>query len=323
MPKVAFAANKSSSQEVMDQFLRDGFAIDLIITLTPAQAERFHVSGYKDLRPFAAAHGIEIYHPTNYNLKSANDRERLGAEGIDALFVDGWQRLIPPWFLEALPLGAFGMHGSAEPLPRGRGRSPINWSLLEGRRSFLAHLFRYDEGVDSGEIVAVQRFDLTVWDDCDSATKKERVALSKLLREYAPAILRGERFTPQPTDIAPTYYGKRSPEDGRVRWADLDMARLFNHIRCQTRPFPGAFSHRNGAAAKTWLWKGVPFDTHLTFLGARPGDVVEVFEDGSFLVAVWDGTVYVTDWEAEDGTAPQRGDRLWDFPEGTEPADLA
>ena len=46
------------------------------------------------------------------------------------------KRLIPIDILEQFSVGAFGMHGSSMDLPLGRGRSPLNWSLIEGRKFF-------------------------------------------------------------------------------------------------------------------------------------------------------------------------------------------
>src|SRR3989338_7611323 len=65
-------------------------------------------------------------------------------KGIDQK-VAGYMDLRP--FLKSLSVGAFGMHGSSKPLPFGRGRSPINWSLIQDKKIFYTHLFQYLPGV--------------------------------------------------------------------------------------------------------------------------------------------------------------------------------
>ena len=198
MKKTAFAGNKTTTYECMRQFIRDGFKIDLLVTLTPKMGEINKVAGCMDLRPFAMENGIPLYHPRSYTLKREEDKEALLNEKVDLLLVIGWQRLIPAWWLNALSIGAFGMHGSPEPLPRGRGRSPMNWSLLKGKTSFMTHLFKYDAGVDSGSIAGMQKFDITVWDDPDTLHMKNRIAMNRLLKEHLPDILAGKaQFTPQ------------------------------------------------------------------------------------------------------------------------------
>jgi methionyl-tRNA formyltransferase len=315
MPKIAFIGSKQTTFECMRQFVRDGFRIDLLVTLTPEKGARHEVAGYADLRPFARDHGIPVAHPTTYSLQSDEDRLLLLRQKVDCLLVIGWQRLIPEWWLKELSLGAFGMHGSPEPLPRGRGRSPMNWSLLQGKTSFMTHLFKYDPGVDSGAVVGMQKFEITPWDDCDTLHMKNRIAMNRLLKQHLPALLAGTAIlTPQPTDVAPTYFAKRTAEDGRIVWADMDMARLHNHIRCQTRPFPGAFSFLEGSPERFYFWRAHPFDSHLLFYDARPGTVVEAFSDRSFLVAVWDGSVRVSNYTSPGGHEPRVGQRFLDQP---------
>lgn len=311
MARIAFAGSKTTTFECLQGFLRDGFKADLLVTLTPEQGERHEVAGYMDLRAYAERCGIPIYHPQTYSLKSEADAEKLKGEKIDCLIVIGWQRLIPEWWLDSLIFGAFGMHGSPEPLPRGRGRSPLNWALLKGKTSFLTHLFRYDAGVDSGAIVGVQKFDINLWDDCETLHFKNRIAMNRLLRQHLPSIIAGTAvYTPQPADVEPTYLPRRTAADGLIHWDEMDMMGLYNHIRCQTRPFPGAFSRFEGEEAKFYFWRGAVFDSHISYPEARPGTVVEVFYDGSFLVAVWDGTVRIYDYTSSQGRAPEVGSRF-------------
>jgi methionyl-tRNA formyltransferase len=315
MPTIAFAGNKTTTFEAMKQFLMDSMKIDLLLTLTPMQGEKHNVAGYKDLRPFAKEYSIPIYHPKSYSLKAAEDQTAHPLKNIDILLVIGWQRLIPEWLLDSLKFGAFGMHGSPEPLPRGRGRSPINWALSEDKKSFTTNLFRYDSGIDSGQIVGYQKFDINNWDDCDSLHLKNRIAMNRLLKIHLPSILNNTaKFTPQDKNISPTYYAKRTAESGRILWDSMDMIRLYNHIRCQTLPFPGAFSHLNGNSEKIHFWKGVPFDSHITWHGTQPGIVVEVFNDGSFLVTVLDGSLRIINYTSFDDKSPRKGHRFHDFP---------
>lgn len=315
MSKIAVAGSKTTTFECIRALIADGFEIDLLVTLTPEQAQKSSVAGYMDLRPFAEEHGIRVYHPEKYSLKAEADEQVLTGERIDVLLVIGWQRLIPAWWLEALTRGAFGMHGSPEPLPRGRGRSPLNWSLLEDRTSFMTHLFRYDAGVDSGAVVGMQKFEITEWDDPDTLHMKNRMAMNRLLKRYLPDIVAGTaRYQPQSDDIEPTYYLKRTAEDGRIVWDDMSMRRLFSHVRCQTHPFPGAFSHLDGSSERFKIWRAHPFDGHLIFYGELPGTVVEVFYDGSFLVAVWDGSVRVAEYTSPSGRPPTVGQRFLNEP---------
>ena len=73
----------------------------------------------------------------------------------------------------------------------------------------------------------------------------------------------------------------------------MDMRRIHNHIRAQTKPFPGAFSFLKNQ--KIYFWKAHPFDGMINYPD-YPGTVVEKFYDGTFLVNLWDGTIRVVDF---------------------------
>jgi methionyl-tRNA formyltransferase len=312
--RIGVVGCKSTTFEVLEHLQARGRRVDLLVTLAPEDGRRHAVAGYCDLSGYAKEHGIPLHVARTYSLTDGADREGISTSGLACVFVIGWQRLIPDWFLHCLPGGAFGMHGSAEPLPRGRGRSPLNWALAEGRQSFFTHLFRYDSGVDSGAVVARQRFDVTPWDDCETLHFKNRVSMTRLLDLHIDDITAGTvPLIAQSAEVEPTYLPKRTDADGRIIWRDMIMTRLHNHIRCQTRPFPGAFSHLNGASERFHFWRGHPFDSHLTDIGAPPGTVVERFHDGSFLVATWDGSVLIR--EVDPGSPRvEIGDRFWDDP---------
>ncbi len=200
------------------------------------------------------------------------------------------------------------MHGSAEPLPRGRGRSPMNWSIIEGRDRFYTNLFKYDPGVDSGEIVGAQRFDITERDTIRSLRHKNTLSQIKLLLDHLPDLLADKaEFVPQPTDVEPTYYPKRTPDDGVIDWRD-PVVRVDRLVRAVTRPYPGAFTSLGGKRIN--IWSGIPFDTHLRFEDAQPGEIVGVFHDNTFTVRCGDVAYYVNDWESPDGAVPVQGEVL-------------
>src|SRR5688500_7630821 len=150
---IAFAGCKSTTRDCMRRLILDGIRVDLLITISAETASKNEVAGFEDLHDFCTEHGIEVYVARRYDLKSPEDQEFFEQRALDALLVTGWERLIPAAALRTLRCGAFGMHGSPRGLPFGRGRSPLNWSLILGETAFHTSLFRYSPGVDDGDIV--------------------------------------------------------------------------------------------------------------------------------------------------------------------------
>lgn len=105
----------------------------------------------------------------------------------------GWQRLIPKYVLDKFAYGVYGFHGNCGYLPFGRGRSPLNWSIIQGDTRFNLNLFRYDENADSPNVFATEMFSITSHDDIRTAQYKNMICsknlIRKLLKAYAEKIL--------------------------------------------------------------------------------------------------------------------------------------
>jgi methionyl-tRNA formyltransferase len=210
------------------------------------------------------------------------------------VIVNGWNRLIPPSILALPKHGCVGFHGSWKPLPFGRGRSPITWALLRGERQFFLHLFHLDDGIDSGDVIDMVRFDITPDDTCASVHGKVAILSARLLMRNVPRILAGTAArTPQAGE--PTYLPKVTPEVGLIDWT-APMQRICNLVRAMTRPYGGAFGDVDyqGQRTKMFIWEAVPFSHDIDFEG-RVGVIVHVLH-GKPLIKCRDGIMLVKDF---------------------------
>lgn len=308
--RIGVAGCKHTTRDLIAGLLRAGLSVDHCVTIDPEQGQRQQVAGYEDLQPFLEAQRIPYTVAKTYSLKSEEDQAMLLPLKVDLLLVMGWQRLIPAWWLNALSIGAFGMHGSSVPLPHGRGRSPLNWSLIQGKSIFYTHLFKYEPGVDNGPVVGVQIFDITPFDTCLTLHFKNTVAMIQLCAKYAPVLCTGiATLTPQPAEGA-SYYPKRTAEDGLLCWED-QTAQIYNLIRAVTEPFPGAFTFLDDdPTRKVIIWRAIPFDTHLQWPGSVPGQILEVFSGGEAVVKTGDSTLLVLRCEGHRFTDNDIGRRF-------------
>jgi methionyl-tRNA formyltransferase len=295
--RVAVFGCKHTTRDLVLGLARRGLRVDHCVTISPEKAASQHVAGYQDLHPFLEEQEIDFTVANKYSLKSEQDEAAIGKLNLDIVLCMGWQRLVPDWCLSRLSIGAFGMHGSNKPLPHGRGRSPMNWSLIQNKKMFFTHLFQYKIGVDDGPIVGLQKFDITEWDDCHTLHFKNTLSMVHLCARHLPELIDGSAtFTSQPTEGA-CYYPKRTAEDGAIYWQDATTD-VHNLVRALTRPFPGAFTFLDDdPQQKLFIWRAIPFDSRLDWPGARPGEILEVFYDSSFVVKTGDTSVLVIDSE--------------------------
>ncbi|WP_255170773.1 methionyl-tRNA formyltransferase [Natrononativus amylolyticus] len=301
---VVYVGCTAPARDVLETLLERDVPITGVVTIGPEMARANAVSGYASLAPVADEHGLPVYRPESYSMTGEADLERFQAFDPDLLVVNGWQRLVPEAILETATYGALGNHGSAFGLPEGRGRSPLNWSLIEDRDRFLLSVIALDPGADSGDVVTTRKFDITEYDTIETLYYKVTMLLKEMLLEVIEPILAEEqRREPQRGD--PTYYPKRTPEDGAIHWGD-GTDRVYNLVRAVADPYPGAFTFYEDE--RVMIWEAIPFSSDIAPT-ADPGTVVDVFWTGEFVVATADGTVLVREWEADRFT-PEAGQVL-------------
>lgn len=293
--KIVMAGCHQSGWEKIKYLLLNGIKISYFVSLTSEQAEKYRVSGYKSFEDLAKDYNIPIYYPEKYSLKSEKDIRFFQEQKFDLLITGGWQRLIPKKILETLRIGGIGGHGSSEFLPRGRGRSPINWSLIEGKRRFIIHLFLMAPEADDGDIIDCEMFDINEFDTCKTLYYKTSIVSKRMTLRNIPKLLSGD-FQRQKQRGEPTYYPKRTPEDGLIDWSKT-VFEIYNFIRALAKPYPGAFTYLNGQ--KMMIWAAQPFDTRIAYYGKNVGEIVEVFHDGFFVVNCFSGLLLVTEFDIE------------------------
>lgn len=306
---IVYTACTENGYEILRHLLDLGIPFAEIVTISPDMAERNQVSGYQSYANIADRNEIPIYYPETFEMDSEHDHQHFEYIDADLMLVMGWQRLIPEAVLNTLTHGALGVHGSAYGLPKGRGRSPMNWSLIEGCSRFLHSVIRLTSDADAGNIVGTKKFDITPHDNIRTLYYKNVIATQNILADSLVSILQGEVELTQQKGEA-TYYPKRNPEDGAICWKEQTQT-IYNLIRAVGKPYPGAFTEYK--SERIFIWDAIPFSDDFVF-DSSPGTIVQVFETtGDFVVKTADGSLLVRDWEASDGFQPIRGNTFRSF----------
>lgn len=288
----------------MIEFLSEITNLSQVITISPELAARNTVADYDDLTAFARERGIPIYQARSYALTAAEDQEYLAGLGLDVAFVIGWQRLIPAPVLDTIGTGCFGMHGSSMNLPLGRGRSPMNWSIIEGRKVFYTNLFRYDPGVDSGDVLDTFKFTINDKDDAETMHFKNMLAMRYLIRKNIDSIAAGTFTLKRQPETEPTYYPKRTPADSVIDWNN-DVFSIERFIRAVAPPFGGAFTFLG--SEKFTITGSQVFDVvDFGYEDGPVGTIVDILGGDRLLVRAHSGLLLVRSYSC--AAKPKKGD---------------
>jgi methionyl-tRNA formyltransferase len=160
----------------------------------------------------------------------------------DFLFSFYYRRMLSASLLRQARRGALNMHGSL--LPKYRGRSPVNWAILNGERETGVTLHYMTTRPDAGDIVDQLAVPILQDDEAREVMRKITAAAEIVLARALPALLDG--VAPRrPQNLSEgAYWGRRTPEDGRIDWS-LPAQRIHDLVRAVAPPFPAAFTDVN------------------------------------------------------------------------------
>jgi methionyl-tRNA formyltransferase len=151
-----------------------------------------------------------------------------------------------------------------------------------------------DATADSGPIVG--QVEVPVAPDETATTLFDRLAAAHvdLVRDHLPGLLAGTAPRLPQDPRRASAWQKRTPADGIIDW-DTRAPYLYDWVRAQTRPYPGAFTFLGDT--RIVVWRAAP--TYLA-AGAPAGTVVEGRESG-VVVACGDGGLVLEEVEPEGG----------------------
>jgi methionyl-tRNA formyltransferase len=202
-------------------------------------------------------------------------------------FVVGWSQLVRDPFIALAREGVFGMHPTL--LPRHRGRAPIPWAILTGLARTGVTLFEIvDATADSGSMVGQVVVDIAT--DETATTLFERLASAhvELTRALVPQLIArtAPRIAQDP--LRASTWPKRTPADGIIDW-ETRAAYLYDWVRAQTRPYPGAFTFLGDEKVIVWGASAVELSE-----AAPAGTIVEIAPAGP-VVACGEGGLVLED----------------------------
>jgi len=293
--KLAVFGVKDTSENIVEFIQNNICSVDIVITINSEVLKNNQVSGYKGLSVLTDRYGIPVFEADSYFLTDEKTRAFMAENTFDIAVSMGWQRLIPKYVLDKFAYGVYGFHGNSGYLPFGRGRSPLNWSMILGDTRFNLNLFRYDEKADSPNVFATEMFSITPHDNIRTAQYKNMICSKNLIRKLLKAYQEGTITIRTQSKDFDSWYTKRTAADGKIDFHDRTR-NIYNLIRGVSEPFPGAFATCGGQTVR--IWEAHPFDEIMDFSDYRPGEVVDVF-DGKLVVRTVDGSLLIDRYECE------------------------
>lgn len=235
---------------------------------------------YEDFSTFTQTHQIPLYIM----------QEKMGEPALiktleswkpDFILVVGWYHMVPKK-IRKMAMTA-GLHASL--LPKYSGGAPLVWAMINGENETGITFFIFEKGVDSGPIIGQQKVPILNDDTIKTLYQRIEEAGLDLLGQYIPQIMAKEVEFITQDESQRTLVPQRSPEDGQIDW-HWKARRIYDFIRAQTHPYPGAFSYIQ--QEKVHIWSSV--ESHETDTIASPPGTIVAKEREKILVSCGDNS---------------------------------
>jgi len=188
------------------------------------------------VKEWALARGLPVFQPTK--LRDGVLAAQLRELEPEVAIVAAYGRILPKDLLELPKRGCLNVHGSI--LPKYRGAAPIQWAIANGEAQTGVTLMQMDEGLDTGDMLAVRTLPIEADDTGGSIHDKLARLGGVLIREELQRYLDG-KLTPEAQDHeAATLAPILKKEEGR-----LDFAQAAEVLERRVRafdPWPGTFT---------------------------------------------------------------------------------
>ena len=298
---ILFIGSKHFGLECLKAVCRSASAAQVVVATLPEGNDERDIP--HDFEAFCRERHLALH-----MLDQGKDLHKLVEElRPDLCVVVGWYRIIPERTLSIPSKGFVGIHASL--LPKYRGGAPLVWAMINGEKETGATLFRFDAGMDSGDIIGQERFSIEANDTITEVVAKAETAGIAIMEKHVANLLDGSaRPTKQRHEDA-TYCAQRKSADGRIDWS-LDADCINDFIRAQTRPYPGAF-FLDPKGCEVRIWRAAPFPSPCM---GTPGQVMRIDDD--MVVCCGVGAISILEVQQEGGvpcppeTVIKQGDRL-------------
>ncbi|MBQ8302548.1 MAG: methionyl-tRNA formyltransferase [Clostridia bacterium] len=283
MKNIMFMGTPEISAICLEKLLSDGHSVSAVITREDKPRGRGNTLTPTPVKSLALERGIPVYTPQT--LRDEAFADLLDQYKPEIIVVVAYGKILPLNVIEYPKYGCINLHVSL--LPKYRGAAPMQRAIMEGEKETGVTVMHMAEGLDTGDIISVEKFPILPEDDFEAIHDRSAEVGGRLLSDTIEMIEKGTAERIKQDDSLATYAKKVEKEDCKVDFS-LPAEKLDCIIRGVT-PIPGAFAYLNGKMLK--INKATPIKG-----SGRPGEVIDLSDkgDGYVTVACGEGALKIT-----------------------------
>ena len=268
-----FMGTPEISAICLRQLIEDGHGISAVITREDKPRGRGNIMTPTPVKTLALEHGIPVHTPAT--LRDEAFAELLDCYKPEIIVVVAYGKILPLNVIEYPKFGCINLHVSL--LPKYRGAAPMQRAIMEGESETGVTVMYMAEGLDTGDIISVEKFPILPDDDFEAIHDRSADVGGKLLSGTIEEIYNGTATRTKQDDSLACYAKKVEKEDCKIDFT-LPAKKLDCIIRGVT-PIPGAFAYHNGKMLKI---------NKASVVGGKgqPGEVIDLGDKGEGFITI-------------------------------------
>ena len=267
--KIVFFGSPSSALPSLNRIIEDGHKIELVITQPDRSSGRGRTPSLSPVKKRALEKNIPFSQPDKIR-KDPDVLNQIEDLQPDLNVVVAYGQIIPASITNLPQYNSINLHFSL--LPRYRGASPVQWSILNGDRETGITIFELNEKMDEGNILTQKKIEIFPSDDSPTLETRLAQAGAELLSE---TILNIQKIQSRMQDhTLATYAPKIKKEHGRIDW-NQDAFHIERMLKAFS-PWPAVYTFFDDTRLKIIKGKHIGLQKTKT----PPGQIINVHKDG-------------------------------------------
>ena len=255
-----------------------------VVTAPDKQRGRGRKVSFTPVKKYALENNLQILQPEKLNNDDfVQELKKFNAD----LFVIVAFRILPTSVFTIPPEGSFNLHGSL--LPKYRGAAPIQWALINGEKETGVTTFFLKEKVDTGNIIAQEKIEITEEDNLGTLHDKMSEIGAMLVLKTVEIIEEGNIKLKEQDNSLATPAPKITKAICKIDW-NKPAIEIHNLIR-GISPFPGAYFISNNKQFKIFKSKIVEEKK------LKPSQIEQTKKE--IFIGTADGTIQVLEIQPE------------------------
>ena len=242
--KIIYMGTPDFAVPCLDRLYKENYDIVCVVTQTDKPKGRKLEMTPSDVKLKALEYKLNVYQPVT--LKNDEAYEYLKQFEPDFIVVAAYGKILPKRILDLPKYACINVHGSL--LPKYRGASPIQRSVLSGDSVTGVTTMLMSEGIDTGDILLKKEYPIDINETSGEVFDALAHLAPDLLIETIEKFVKNEIIPEKQNENGATYAPMLTKDEALIDWSRPSYE-IHNLIRGMS-PWPVAFTFFNGKKLK-------------------------------------------------------------------------